>query len=92
VTQRYNVFIREHQIVRFSIEVETDQDLHAVIVEARKRYERSGAELSAHAETEIDDTHIFAVDELDPANGSIRRSYDFESVSASVGEPIDLST
>ena len=91
MTQRYNVFIREHQIIRVSIEVEIDQDLHAAIVEARKRYERSGAELAAQAETEIDDAHIFAVDELDPATGSIRHSYDFESVSASVGEPIDLT-
>jgi hypothetical protein len=92
MTQRYNVFIREHQIVSFNIEVETDKDLHAAIVEARKRYEDSGAELSAQAETEIDDAQIFAVDELDPVNGSIRHSYDFESVSASVGDPINLTT
>jgi hypothetical protein len=63
MTHRYNVFIREHQIVRFSIEVET----------------------------EIDDAEIFAVDELDPDSGSITQSFDFESLSASVGAPIDLS-
>ena len=33
MTHRYNVFIREHQIVRFSIEVETDEDVRAAIFE-----------------------------------------------------------
>jgi hypothetical protein len=46
---------------------------------------------SAQAETEIDDAEIFAVDELDPNSGSITQSFDFESLSASVGAPIDLS-
>ena len=91
MTQRYNVFIREHQIIRFSIEVKTDQGLHAALVEARKHYEQSGALWSAQAETEIDDAEIFAADKLDPDTGSIQRSYDFESVSASVGEPVDLT-
>ncbi len=53
MTDRYNVFIREHQIVRFSIEVETEQDLCAAILEARKQYEQSGTRCSAQAETEI---------------------------------------
>jgi hypothetical protein len=91
MTHRYNVFIREHQIVRFSIEVETDEDVRAAILEARKQYEQSGTQWSAQAETEIDDAEIFAVDELDPETGSISQSFDFESLSASVGAPIDLS-
>ena len=91
MTHRYNVFIREHQIVRFSIEVETAQDVRAAILEARKQYEKSGAQWSAQAETEIDDAEIFAVDELDPNSGSITQSFDFESLNASVGAPIDLS-
>ena len=41
MTHRYNVFIREHQIVRFSIEVEAAEDVRAAIVEARKQYERA---------------------------------------------------
>ena len=36
MTHRYNVFIREHQIVRFSIEVETAEDVRAAILEARQ--------------------------------------------------------
>ena len=60
MTHRYNVFIREHQIVRFSIEVETEQDVRAAIREARKQYEKSGTQWSAQAETEIDDAEIFA--------------------------------
>ena len=91
MAHRYNVFIREHQIVRFSIEVETEQDVRAAIVEARKQYEQSGTQWSAQAETEIDDAEIFAVDELDPNSGSITQSFDFESLSATVGAPIDLS-
>jgi hypothetical protein len=91
MTHRYNVFIREHQIVRFSIEVETEQDVRAAIVEARKQYEQSGAQRSAQAETEIDAAEIFAVDELNSHTGSITQSFDFESLSASVGAPIDLS-
>jgi hypothetical protein len=91
MTHRYNVFICEHQIVRFSIEVETEQDVRAAIREARKRYEKSGTQWSAQAETEIDDAVVFAVDELDPNSGSITQSFDFESLSASVGAPIDLS-
>jgi len=67
----YNVFIREHQIVRFSIEVKTDEDVRAAILEARKQYEQSGTQWSAQAETEIDDAEIFAVEELDPKTGSI---------------------
>jgi len=35
---RYNVFIREHQIVRFSVEVETDGDLRGAIEAARVAY------------------------------------------------------
>ncbi len=92
MTHRYNVFIREHQTVRFSIEVETEQDVRAAIVEARKQYEKSGTQWSAQAETEIDDAEIFAVDELDRNSGSITQSFDFESLSASVGAPIDLSS
>ncbi len=91
MTHRYNVFIREHQIVRFSIEVEAAQDVRAAILEARKQYDKSGTRWSAQAETEIDDAEIFAVDELDPATGSIRRSFEFESLSASVDAPIDVS-
>ena len=91
MTHRYNVFIREHQIVRFSIEVETAQDVRAAILEARKQYEQSGTQWSAQAETEIDDAEIFAVDEVDPHSGSITQSFDFDSLSASVGAPIDLS-
>ena len=91
MTHRYNVLIREHQIVRFSIEVETAQDVRAAILEARKQYEQSGTQWSAQAETEIDDAEIFAVDELDPDSGSITQSFDFDSLSASVGAPIDLS-
>lgn len=91
MTHRYNVFIREHQIVRFSIEVETQQDVRAAVLEARKQYEKSGTQWSAQAETEIDDAEIFSVDELDPNSGSITQSFDFESLSASVGAPIDLS-
>ena len=91
MTHRYNVFIREHQIVRFSIEVETQQDVRAAVLEARKQYEQSGAQRSAQAETEIDAAEIFAVDELNPHTGSITQSFDFESLSASVDAPIDLS-
>ena len=91
MTHRYNVFIREHQIVRFSIEVETEQDVRAAILEARKQYEQSGTQWSAQAETEIDAAEIFAVDELNSRTGSITQSFDFESLSASVGAPIDLS-
>ena len=91
MTRLYNVFIREHQIVRFSIEVKTDEDVRAAILEARKQYEQSGTQWSAQSETEIDDAEIFAVDELDPKTGSIAQSFDFESLSASVDAPIDLS-
>ena len=56
MTRLYNVFIREHQIVRFSIEVETGEDVRAAIVEARKQYEKSGTQWSAQAETEIDES------------------------------------
>ncbi len=87
----YNVFIREHQIVRFSIEIETEEDMRAAILEARKQYEQCGTQWSAQAETEIDDPKIFAVDELDADTGSIRQSFDFESLSASVDAPIDVS-
>jgi putative heme iron utilization protein len=89
MTHRYNVFIREHQIVRFSIEVETAQDVRAAILEARTQYEQRGTQWSAQAETEIDAAEIFAVDELDPHSGSITQSFDFDSLSASVGAPID---
>ena len=91
MTHRYNVFIREHQIVRFSIEVKTDEDVRAAIFEARRQYQQSGTRWSAQAETEIDDAEIFAVDELDPNTGETAHSFDFESLSASVGAPIDLS-
>ena len=40
----------------------------------------------------IDAAEIFGVDELDLKTGSITQSLDFESLSASVGEPIDLSS
>ncbi len=89
MTHRYSVFIREHQIVRFSIQVETVEDVRAALLEARKQYEQSGTRWSAQTETEIDDAEIFAVDELDPNSGSITQSFDFESLSASVGAPID---
>ncbi len=89
MTHRYNVFIREHQIVRFSIEVETEQDVRAAILEARKQYEKSGTRWSAQAETEIHDAEIFAIDELDPTTGSIAQSFEFDSLSAAVGAPID---
>ena len=88
---RYNVFIREYQIVRFSVEVKTDGDLRGAIEADRVAYETSGAMLSAQAETEIDDAEIFAVDELDPVNGLVKTSTDLEAISASVGEPIDLN-
>ena len=91
MAHRSNVFIREHQIVRFSIEVETEKDVRAAIVEARKQYEKSGTQWSAQAETEIDAAEIFAVDKLNFHTGSITQSFDFESLSASVGAPIDLS-
>ena len=91
MTHRYNVFIREHQIVRFSIEVEAAQDVRAAILQARQQYEQRGTQWFAQAETEIDDAEIFAVDELDPATGSIRQSFEFESLSASVDAPIDVS-
>jgi hypothetical protein len=89
MTHRYIVFIREHQILRFSIERETEQDVRAAILEARKQYEQSGTRWSAQAETEIDDAEIFAVDEWDPHSGSITQSFDFDSLSASVGAPIN---
>ena len=91
MTHRYKVFIREHQIVRFSIEVQAALDVRAAILEARKQYEQSGTRWSAQAETEIDDAEIFAVDELDPNTGETAHSCDFESLSASVGAPINLS-
>jgi hypothetical protein len=89
MTHRYNVFIREHQIVRFSIDVRAAKDVRAAILEARKRYQHSGPRWSAQAETEIDDAEIFAVDELDPNTGETAHAFDFESLSASVGAPID---
>jgi hypothetical protein len=89
MTHRYNVFIREYQIVRFSIEVEAAQDVRAAIIEARQQYQQSGTRWSAQAETEIDDAEIFAVDELDPDTGETAYAFDFESLSASVGAPID---
>ena len=90
MTHRYNVFIREHQIVRFSIEVEAAHDVRAAIVEARQQYEQSGARWSSQAEIEIDKAEIFAVDELDPRTGETATSLDFESLSASVDAPIDF--
>ena len=90
MTRRYNVFIREYQIVRFSIEVEAVEDVRAAILEARKQYDKSATRWSAQAETEIDDAEIFAVDELDPTTGWIRQSFDFESLSASVDAPLDV--
>jgi hypothetical protein len=92
MTHRYNVFNREHQIVRFSIKVETDEDVRASILEAREQYEHSGTQWWAQAETDIDDAEIFAVDELDSDTGEVSRSFDFESLSASLGAPIDLSS
>ena len=56
-----------------------------------KQYQQSGTRWSAQAETEIDDAEIFAVDELDPHTGETAHSFDFESLSASVDAPIDLS-
>jgi hypothetical protein len=90
MTRLYNVFIREHQIVRFSIEVRTE-DVRAAILEAGKQYEQSGTQWSVQAETEIDDAEITAVDELDPKTGAITQSFELDSLSASVGAPIDLS-
>ena len=90
MTRLYNVFIREHQIVRFRIEVEAAHDVRAAIVEARQQYEQSGARWSAQAEIEIDAAEIFAVDELDPRTGETATSLDFESLSASVDAPIDF--
>ena len=43
MTHRYNVFILEHQIVRFSIEVEAAEDVRAAIVEARSSNTRRAA-------------------------------------------------
>ena len=77
--------------MRFRIEIESAEDVRAAILEARQQYEKSGAQWSAQAETEIDDAEIFAVDELDPETGSITQSFDFESLSVAVGAPIDLS-
>jgi predicted Ser/Thr protein kinase len=91
MTHRYNVFIREHQIVRFSIEVKAAHDVRAAIVEARQQYEQSGARWSAQAEIEIDKADIFAVDELDPRTGETANSLDLETLSASVDAPIDLT-
>ena len=90
MTHRYNVFIREHQIVRFSIEVEAALDVRAAIVEARQQYEQSGTRWSAKAEIQIDAAEIFAVDELDPRTGETATSLDFESLRASVDAPIDF--
>jgi len=90
MTHRYNVFIREHQIVRFSIEVEAALDVRAAIVDARQQYEQSGTRWSAKAEIQIDAAEIFAVDELDPRTGETATSLDFESLSASVDAPIDF--
>ena len=72
-------------------DIKTDEDVRAAILEARKQYEQGGTQWSARAETEIDEAEIFAVDELNPHTGSITQSFDFESLSASVGAPIDLS-
>jgi len=91
MTHRYNVFIREHQIVRFSIEVEAALDVRAAIVDARQQYEQSGTHWSAQAEIEIDKAEVFAVDELDPRTGETASSLDFESLSASVDAPIDFT-
>jgi hypothetical protein len=71
MTHRYNVFIREHQVVRFSIEVKAAHDIRAAIVEARQQYEQSGARWSSQAEIEIDDAAIFAVNSI-PAPGRPR--------------------
>jgi hypothetical protein len=67
MAHRYNVFILEHQIARFSIEVETDEDVRAAILEARKHHEHSGTRWSAHAEAEIDDAEIFARRSIGPS-------------------------
>ena len=90
MTHRYNVFIREHQIVRFSIEVEAALDGRAAIVEARQQYEQGRARWSAQAEMEIEGAEIFAVAEFDPCTGETATSLDFESLSASVDAPIDF--
>jgi hypothetical protein len=91
MTHRYNIFIREQQIVRFSIEVEAAEDVRAAIVEARKQYEASGARWSSQAEIEIDNAEIFAVDELDPRTGQTATSLDLKSLSAAVDAPIDFT-
>jgi hypothetical protein len=91
MTHRYNVFIREHQIVRFSIEVEAALDVRAAIVEARQQYEQSGTRWSAKAEIQIDAAEIFAVDELDPRTGETATSLDFESFERIGGRPHRLS-
>jgi len=84
VTQ-FHVFIRVYSICRFRIEVETDGGLRAAIEAARLRYAQSGIDRSAQLEIDIDDAEIFGIDE----SGAICGSTDYESVSASVGEPID---
>jgi hypothetical protein len=71
--------------------VEAAQDVRAAILEARQQYQEGGTRWSAHAETEIDDAEIFAVDERDFHTGETVSSVDFESLSASVGAPIDSS-
>jgi hypothetical protein len=91
MTHRYNVFIREHQIIRFNIEVEAAHDVRAAIVEARRQYEQCGARWSSQAEIEIDKAESFAVDELDPRTGEPATSVDFDSLSASVDAPIDFT-
>jgi hypothetical protein len=89
MTHRYHVFIREHQIVRFSIQVQAADGVRAAIVEARKQYEQSGTRWSSQAEIGIAEAKIFEIDELDPHTGEAATSLEFESLSASADAPSD---
>jgi hypothetical protein len=88
--KRYTLFVREHQIVRFSIDVETEGGLSAAIIEARTLYQTQGAQLASQAEAEIDDAEFFSVDEINPETGRVDQSQDLENISVQIGEPIDL--
>ncbi len=65
MTQRTNALLREHEIIRVSIEVKTGDDVHAALIEARRQYKQSGAQRSAPAQIGIDESQIFAVDALE---------------------------
>jgi hypothetical protein len=88
--KRYTLFVREHQIVRFSIEVETEGGLRAAIVEARTLYQTQRAQLASQAEAEIDEAEFFSVDEINPETRRIEQSQELENITVQSGEPIDL--